>query len=539
MPRFLAALALLTAITTLSAADATPAGFWKLSVPFGQNQDVQLLLTFTKAEGKWVGDYGGSSVPVARAEPKFGSLTVDGNHISYTLKLGDRDFVSFDGLLAADGKKIAGSLVLLGGAPQVAEMQPTKLKKLEDSYAVALEMLSQLQDGPIIFELGTELLRAAAEKKVPVEDVRGIVERLVRVAGDYGPRWERSITTRLAGVLLGQPGLADVALTQARRAERMISETDDSATVLETLNLVSNALTQAGKPDEAKPYAARIARLETKDYQDYVKAFPPFAPETYSGRKAMSDRGVLVEVMSGATLPPSVAIDLAADQAQRTYKPAEAIVLHYHLHLNGVDLLTSPQGVERLSEYAKKLRQEDFPFAAVAGKPTLTKGGLLSDSEKQYKSLWKAIDEELEKPANVKLSLTAEKGEKGYTLKAKVADLATPGDNMSLRFAIAEEKVRHRGSNGLRYHHMVVRAMPGGAKGVPLTKKDHEQTVTFNLDDLKKEIKAHLQTVTERENDSLPSELPLALKGLKAVAYVVNDTTGEVLHAVQTDLDVK
>lgn len=536
MPRLLAALALLVGLSTLSAADATPAGYWKLNVPFGQ-QDVQMLLVFTNKDGKWIGDYGGSSVPIAKMEPKLGTFAVDGNHVTYTIKLGERDLASFDGMLSADGKKIAGSLVLLGGPPQVIEMQPTKLKKLDDTYAVALEVLAQAPDGPIIFDLGTELLRVAGAKKVPVEEVRGIVERLNRVAGDYGPRWDRSVTTRLAEALLGQEGLADVALAQARRAERMIAETDEASVVMETLVLVKTALEKAGKAEDAKPYATRIARLESKDYTDYVKAYPPFAPETYAGRKAKSDRGVLVELMSGTSLPPSVATDLAADQVQRTYKPTDAIVLHYHLHLNGVDVLTSPQGVERLSEYAKKLRREEFPFAAVAGKPVLKGGGLLSDTEKQYKELRKSIDEELEKPANVKLALTAEKAEKGYTLKAKVNDLATPGETMSLKFAIAEDKVRHRGSNGLRYHHMIVRALPGGAKGFPLAKKDHEQTVPVDLEAIKKELKDHIEKVAQQsDGEAPPADIPLALANLKAIAFVVNDATGEVLHAVQTDL---
>ena len=538
MPRLLAALMLVAAISPVGAADATPAGFWKLTLP-GQAQDVQLLLAFTKTDGKWIGDYGGSSLPLSKTEPRFGTLAIDGNHIAFTLKLGERDLVSYDGLLAADGKKISGSLIVLGGQPQVVEMLPTKLKKLDDSYAVALETLSQVPDGPGIFEIGIDLLRHASARKLPVEEVRGLVERLTRVAGDFGPRWERSVTTRLANALLGQEGLADVALAQARRAERMIGDTDDASTVIETLNLVSNALTKAGKADEAKPYVARIARLEAKDYQDYVKAYPPFAPEAYAGRKAMSDRAVLVEVLSGAGLPQSVATDLAADQVQRTYKPTEAIVLHYHLHLNGVDMLTSPLAVERLNDYVRKVRREEFPFAAVAGKPVQTGGGLLSDSEKHYKTLRKSIDEELEKPANVKLALTSEKGEKGYTLKAKVTDLANPAETMSLRFAIAEEKVRHRGANGLRYHHMIVRALPGGAKGFPLPKKDHEQTVNVDLDEVRKEIKNHLESVTQSEGDALPADAPLSLQGMKAIAFVVNDTTGDVLHAVHVDLDAK
>lgn len=535
MPRLFSAIVLCCGLCELIAADVSPAGYWKLNVPFAQ-QDVQLLLVFTNQNGQWVGDYGGSSVPIAKTEPKLSSVTVDGPHVTYTLKLGERDFLSFDGILSADGKTLSGSLTLLGGNPQLTVMQRTKLKRLDDAYAVALETFQQAPDGPSLFELGFELVRGASARKLPIEEVRGMVERLNRVAGDYGPRWDRHVTLRLAEALQGQNGLEDVALAQARRAERMISETDSPSVVMETLMLVQTALQNAGKADEAKPYATRIARLEARDYAEYIKAYPPFPAEAYAGRKGMSQRGVLVEVMSGTNLPTSVATDLAADVLQRTYQPSEVIVLHYHLHLNGVDPLTSPQGVERLSDFARKLRREDFPFVAVAGKPVVKGGGLLSDTQAFYKDLRRVIDEELEKPAPVKLTLTAEKTEAGYTLKAAVNDLANPGESLTLRLALAESKVRYRGTNGLRYHHMVVRAMPAGPRGIPLTKNNQEHTVDVNIEAIRKEIREHVEKVLQSEDEQIAGGLPLALTPLKAVAFVVNETTGEVLHAVQIDM---
>ena len=79
----------------------------------------------------------------------------------------------------------------------------------------------------------------------------------------------------------------------------------------------------------------------------------------------------------------------------------------------------------------------------------------------------------------MKLGLAVSKGEKGgFTAKATVSDLEMPGEKMMLRFALAEERIRYTGGNGIRYHHMVVRSMPGGAKGVALPKKTPEQTVT-------------------------------------------------------------
>ena len=52
------------------------------------------------------------------------------------------------------------------------------------------------------------------------------------------------------------------------------------------------------------------------------------------------------------------------------------------------------------------------------------------------------------------------------SIKAAVSELAEPGDAIMLRFALTEERIRYQGGNGLRYSHNVVRAMPGGPKGV-------------------------------------------------------------------------
>ena len=129
------------------------------------------------------------------------------------------------------------------------------------------------------------------------------------------------------------------------------------------------------------------------------------------------------------------------------------------------------------------------------------------------------------------------------TVKATVADLAKPGEKVSLRLALAEERVRYQGGNGIRYHHSVVRAMPGGPKGFPLPKASAEQTVTVKLD----EVRAANNKALDEFADSLKkggadfsfASRPMALKNLKVVAFVQNDETSEILHAVQVDVDAK
>jgi thiol-disulfide isomerase/thioredoxin len=324
-------------------------------------------------------------------------------------------------------------------------------------------------------------------------------------------------------------------VAQAKRAERLLTDDDDAATRLKALEAVARALAKAGKPDEAKPYTAQIAKLEARDYAEYARTLP-FKPEPFAGRKGKSDRAVVVEIFTGAECPPCVAVDLAFDGLMRAYKPADVVLLQYHVHIPGPDPLTSPDGMKRLEDYyADQVR--GAPTVFIGGKLGEAGGGPAAAAEKKYASFRKQIEEGLEKPPGVKLGLTIAKGEKGgFTAKAAVSDLETPGEKVMLRFALAEERIRYTGGNGIRYHHMVVRSMPGGAKGVALAQKSAEHSVSFDPDAVRAELAKYLDKFAAEESPFPRPDRPLALRNLKLIAFVQNDASREILHAVQVEV---
>jgi hypothetical protein len=192
--------------------------------------------------------------------------------------------------------------------------------------------------------------------------------------------------------------------------------------------------------------------------------------------------------------------------------------------------------------YNKKDDDKSTPQLFFNGKADTTGGGAQPKMARlKYQAFRETIDELLEKPATVRLTATAALKGDELTIKAAVADLAKPGEKVALRFALAEERVRYQGGNGIRYHHAVVRAMPGGAKGFPLPKAAAEQTVTIKLDDVRaannKALDEFADTLKKQGADFSFAARPMALKNLKVVAFVQNDETSEVLQAVQVDLD--
>ena len=533
----LAATGLLVACGLARAADpAPPAGFWKISLP-SRDGEVILMIAFTEQDGKWIGDYLTSSQKLVD-DPKFKSIKVSGDNVQFVLELKGRELISFDGLLAKDKKKIAGSMSMFGQPLVLTELYPTKLRKLDDPFAVARESLSQVEGGPVLFEAATLVLSKAGEKKLPPDEVGAILDRVNKAATAYGPRWEREMTIRLAESLAGQQGLGDVAVAQAKRAERLLTDEDSVATRMKVLGTIATALTKAGKPDDAKPYAAQVAKLEARDFADYAKTFP-FKAEPFAGRKGKSDRAVLVEVFTGAECPPCAAVDLAFDGLMKAYKPTDVVLLQYHFHVPQPDPLTSPDGMKRAEEYYDE-HITGAPTVFIGGKPGPQGGGPASAAEKSYNAIREQVNEALEKPPGVKLGLTVAKGEKGgYTAKATVADLDMPGEKVMLRFALAEERVRYTGGNGIRYHHMVVRSMPGGIKGFPLAKKTAEQSVSFDPEEVRGTLTKYLDDFERTKGEFPRPDRPLGLRNLKLVAFVQNDATREVLHAVQVDVEGK
>jgi hypothetical protein len=229
-----------------------------------------------------------------------------------------------------------------------------------------------------------------------------------------------------------------------------------------------------------------------------------------------------------------VAADVAFDALEKTYKPTDVVLLQYHEHIPGPDPLTNPDSENRLQYYSKFV--EGTPTILFNGKPGAPGGGPLQGGRKKYAEYREIIDPLLEKEPDAKLQLTATRKDKEISVKANVSDLARTGEKIFLRFFLVEDHVRYTGGNGLRYHHCVVRAMPGGVKGFNMAKKTAEQAVTVNLDDVRLKINDYLDDLAKMGAPFSAADRPLALKNLRVVALVQDDANNEVLQAAQVEV---
>jgi len=206
-------------------------------------------------------------------------------------------------------------------------------------------------------------------------------------------------------------------------------------------------------------------------------------------------------------------------------------LLQYHLHVPGPDVLTNPDSEARQEYYGKVIR--GTPTILFNGKASAPGGGGPGAAQGKFSDYQIIIDPLLEKPGSVSLDAKAiRKGNKIH-IQARTQDLDKPGDKIRLRLALVEDWVRYRGTNGMRYHSRVVRALPGGPEGLALTKKDAEHAVVVDLAELETKLTNYLDDFVKKEAPFPDAQRPMRLRDLRVVAFVQNDDTSEVLQALE------
>jgi hypothetical protein len=499
------------------AADAPPAGTWKLSLPIqaGAPPQALWLVKLEDKGGKWTGAVTArdrNAVPAA-----VDNVSVEKGALRFTLKVGETTF-RFEGKVPREGGKIRGTVSTRQDV-SAAELEPTTLTSF-DPYDVAKEYVAQHAEGIQLVQTALNLLHQAEDHKARPEEVRSWAAKAVKAAGDYGPAWQRNIQSAVATVLSRQKEYAPIALEYARRAERLLEPTDRPSQQKRVLESLALALANSGRADEAKEVEARIKKIDLT-----------IKPKPYAGRKGKSDRAVLVELFTGVHCQPCVAADLTLDALGKTFKPSQAVLLEYHLHVSGPDPLTNPAAEARARFY----RLRTAPTLFLGGQPGPAADGSVEDGPEKYEEYVGALAPLLERPAGAKLTLDARR--KGDKVEAKVsASGVQEEDDVVLRVVLVEEQVDYAGANKLPAYRHVVRAFLGKPEGVKVAPgKAVEQSYQVDLAEVRKGLKEYLDKY-DKEAPAPTKDRPLALKNLKVVAFVQSDRTRAVLQAAQADV---
>jgi hypothetical protein len=542
-----------TVVATVGSVRATAfAGTWTATVVFNGQEVTLCLIRVEDTDGK-------TSIRLLDAPREFTRARITGisggaHELQFTFQ---SQSLSFS--LVLSPTKASNSLRLLGSAELNGRIMPAFLEKSdkteiesgrnvrwtlgfdelreareergEAKKAAILENIAKKYAGKPAELLAAEaLLNLVTSGEIKGHEIKPTAERYLKAAEPYGPRMQKQAITEIAqAAARGKDPV--LALTYARQAADSLSVDEPPARTVAVLRLLANSMRKAGKTEGLKALEERIAKAESALDQQFLKNAVPFTTERYQGRKGGSNRVAVLELFTGAQCPPCVAADIAFDAALKVYEPSEVVLLQYHLHIPGPDPLTNPVAEARAEFYSV----DGTPNVFLDGRAVGAMGGFRPHGKDRFERLARQVNEALDTDAKAKLALKVIRKGDRIDLAAEVSGLRKTGDKVRLRFVLLEEEVRYPGTNGQRFHHHIVRALPGGVEGFALKDRTARHTASVSLVDLRKSLNDYLDR-KEKEDPFPDANRPLKLDHLQAVVFIQDDESKEILQATQVEV---
>ena len=155
----------------------------------------------------------------------------------------------------------------------------------------------------------------------------------------------------------------------------------------------------------------------------------------------------------------------------------------------------------------------------------------MEDVEPLYGSLIKVIQTKLKEKTKAKITLTATGKGETLHITANVTGLSKLSKSMRFRLVLAEEKIPYVANNGIRFHEMIVRKLPGGIKGIEFKEDKIEYRTDINLANFKTDLLEQLEVIEEGSKNEVFPIKPMSLKKLHLIGLVQDDKDGRVLQS--------
>lgn len=419
------------------------------------------------------------------------------------------------------------------------------LKQLADARAEVTEKLPGVLRGVVEkhpntvagAEAAMGLIRIPTAKFAPGEAAKLV--GIVRKQGEpYGPRFVKGTDRQLADLLAPRTDVGDLGVKAVEPFVKGMKADAPAADRVAMLQLYQTALKNAGMADQAKSVDAEIAKLESVLDEEYHKTVPPFTPTKFEGRKdTKANRAVVMELFTGAQCPPCVAADVAFDALGKSYDAKDLVLIQYHMHIPGPDPMTNKDTIARWDYYSDRFPAaiRGTPSTLFNGTPKAGGGGGMANAEKKYGEYSSIINPLLEETTPIKLAGRATRAGDKVEIAVDYAGVPTGGE-AKLRLLLVEDTVKYVGGNKLRFHHAVVRSMPGGAAGTALKSATGKQTTQVDVAAVRADLNKYLDEYAASERPFPTAARPLEMTKLQVIALVQDDATGEILHAARFDV---
>jgi hypothetical protein len=274
-------------------------------------------------------------------------------------------------------------------------------------------------------------------------------------------------------------------------------------------------------------------KLEAHLNEVYRSAIYRFAANRVAPREeGEENQVVLCELFTGAACPPCVAADVASGGLATTFDHSQVIVLRYHQHIPQPDPLTSEDSESRFHYYAGYYDElRGTPAILLNGQLVQGVGGYLGEARDVYRRLQGQTKGLLGEHSDVRVLLSAEAANGVVEVTASVEGLEEASENLRLRLALAEAEIVFPAANGIRIHHMVVRAMPGGVEGIEPGDDGFKFSGSIEIAALEEELANYLAAYEQGQRMEFPHK-PIQIQKLYLVGFLQNDSTKNVLQSV-------
>lgn len=407
----------------------------------------------------------------------------------------------------------------------------------EEAPKLFRETFDKAPESPYGITAASQLINMAGKLNASPQEAGAWVKAIMTEAAEYGDQFKNSTALTTAEVLAGNKSYAAMALELVSPIHKSLKDSDPISQQVRVLKAVMYSQLNSGKIDEGKATDAKLAKLEAKLDEEYLKKDLPFTPKPFEGRKEGTSRVAVLELFTGAQCPPCVAADMAFDALEKSYKATDLVLIQYHMHIPGPDPLTNPDAIARWDYYSAKFPENirGTPSTLFNGQPKSGGGGPAAFAERKFNDYKAILDQTIAGTSSIKFTGEATlKGDK-LNINVAVTGVDKPGANTKLRLVLVEDTVRYLGGNGLRFHHHVVRALPGGADGTALKENTGKVSVEMDLNKVRESLNKYLdEFAKERPFSNL--DRPMELKKLKVIAIVQDDDSREILNAAQFDV---
>ncbi len=405
-------------------------------------------------------------------------------------------------------------------------------KDLKAKATKLAALIAKNPGSPTLAMIYTDLFKSAGAAGFSLAEVKKFATERIEGIKIYDADLGTSVTAEIVNDLSSSKELAPLALELATGAEKELAADAPVATKASLATALAAAARAAGNKELLAKAEGQVKMLDAALDTEYHKKVPPFKPEiSAAGKDRKSDRVVVMELFTGAQCPPCVAADVAFDALISTYKTKELITLQYHEHIPGPDPLTNGDSQVRFKYYPGLRGTPSVLFDGKNVPEEVAGGGGMGDAKMKYDQYRPLIDKELERPSEAKLNLKVDRIGDAITINASAQAEDAKSDQLKLRLVLVEDVVRYTGGNKLRFHHHVVRGLPGGVEGKALSKGQGKTEVTVNLAEVRKGLEQYLSDFT-KAGRAFPKDLPpINLDKLSVVAFVQDDSNQAILNA--------